>query len=192
VIFHDACGTGCEFTVASENAIPGWTASSPGNEGQFNPGVSSGTTTNYNSVPDGNWVAFANAGNLSQTVTTVVANQTYVLSVLLGLRKDFPTLGSADLRVNGVAYMATGIAPSSGNWSTFTAVYNSALHPTDVGLPITIELLSNGVQAGFDDVVLSAGAGVPEPPSVAFVVTALVGLALAARAHKRQTGRATS
>jgi hypothetical protein len=182
VTLHDACGAGCQFTVASENAIPGWTASSPSNEGQFSPGPSSGTTTFYNSVPDGNWIAYANAGSLSQIVTTVAANTTYVLSVSLGLRKDFPTLGSAELLINGAVYTATGTAPTSGNWSTFTAVYNSSLHPADVGLPITIELLSNGAQAGFDDVVLNTG--VPEPASVAFIVTGLIGLAFVTHGRK--------
>src|SRR5215472_4678715 len=97
-------GAGCEYTIASENAIPGWASSSPADQGQFAPGASSGNTTYYNSVPDGNWVAYANAGNLTQSVGNVLANTMYTLTVSLGLRKDFPTLGSAELLINGAAY----------------------------------------------------------------------------------------
>jgi hypothetical protein len=186
VNLHAGCGAGCQFTVASENAIPGWTASSPADAGQFAPGSSSGTTTSYNSVPDGTWVAYANAGNLSQVVTTVAANTIYSLTVSLGLRKDLPIAGAAELLINGVAYTATGTAPTAGNWSTFTATYSSGLHPADVGLPITIELLSSGTQAGFDNVALNA-ATVPEPAGVGLVLTGLIGLALATRGRKRQT-----
>jgi len=187
VVLHTGCGAGCSFTVASENAIPGWNASSPGTEGQFNPGVSSGNTSFYNSVPDGNWVAYSNGGNLTQAVSPVLANTTYMLSVSLGLRKDFPALGTAELVINGNTYVATGVAPTSGNWATFTATYNSGLHPADVGLPITIELLANGVQAGFDDVLLNANSNnaVPEPASLAFAGLGLVGLSFAVRRHAR-------
>ena len=184
-IIHPCAGTGCQFTLASENAIPGWTASVPSQEGQFNPGVSSGTTTYYNSVPDGNWVGFANSGNLTQTVTTVALNTIYTLSVSLGLRKDAPILGSAEFLINGTPYVATGVTPTSGNWSTFTAVYNSAAHPGDVGLPITIELLSNGYEAGFDNVSVDATSG-PEPATTGFMVLGLIGLAFAARRRRLQ------
>ena len=187
VTLHSGCGAGCQFTLASENAIPGWTSTSSGNAGQLAPGVSSGTTTFYNSVPDGTWVAYANAGNLTQVVSNVLANTTYTLTVALGLRKDAPTLGTAELMINGAPYIATGVAPTSGNWSTFTIVYNSALHPADVGLPIQIVLLSNGVQAGFDNVLLD-GTTVPEPATAAFIGMGLIGLALAAR--KLRAGRA--
>jgi hypothetical protein len=188
VILLAGCGTGCEFTIASENAIPGWSASNPDAAGQLNPGVSSGTTTYYNSVPDGDWIAYASAGNLTQSPATVVANTTYTLSVSLGLRKDFPALGTAELVVNGNAYVATGVAPSSGNWATFTAAYNSALHPADVGLPLTIELISNGTQAGFDDVTLNTDgvAAVPEPATMGFLGIGLTFVALLARGRNRR------
>ena len=179
-ILH-GCGGTCAFTIASENAIPGWNASLPGNEGQFNPGLP-GTTTYYNSVPDGSWIAYANVGNLTQVVSPVTANTLYTLTVALGLRKDFPVLGTAELFINGAAYTATGVAPTSGNWSTFTATYNSGLHPADVGLPITIELISNGVQAGFDNVALNAvSTAIPEPGTLMLIGVALMLFGLAGR-----------
>jgi hypothetical protein len=184
VILHttNCVGAGCEYTVASENAIPGWTSSSPADQGQFAPGVSSGNTNYYNSVPDGSFVAYANAGNLTQMVGTVLPNTTYTLSVSLGLRKDFPTLGTAELFINGTAYTATGVTPTPGNWATFTATYNSSAHPGDVGMPITIELVSNGVQAGFDDVVLNANAvATPEPSPMALMGIGVIGLVVVAR-----------
>jgi hypothetical protein len=185
VILHTAncIGAGCEYTLASENAIPGWTASSPSASGQFAPGVSSGNTTYYNSVPDGNWVAYANGGNLTQMVGPVLANTIYTLTVSLGLRKDFPNLGSAELLINGAAYTATGVAPTSGNWATYTASYSSMAHPADVGMPITIELLSNGPQAGFDDVALNANT-IPEPALVMLVGISLVVMAMGFRGRR--------
>ena len=189
---HDSCGIGCLFTTTDDpgNLIPGWMATGIPFQGtgQFNPGVSSGTTSYYNSIPDGNWIAYLNGGNLTQTVGVVVAaNTTYTLSVAEGLRKDFPNLGTTELLINGTAYVATGSAPTLGNWSTFTAVYNSALHPADVGSAITIELLSNTTQAGFDNVVLNKTANntVPEPASIALLSTVLGVLGLTVGRRRR-------
>jgi hypothetical protein len=182
-IMHSCAGTGCQYTLASENAIPGWTASVPASEGQFNPGS---TTTYFNSIPNGNWVGFADAGNLTQTVATVAANTIYTLNVSVGLRKDASILGTAELLINGTPYVAAGASPTSGNFSTFTAVYNSSSHPGDVGMPIVIELISHGFQGDFDNVLLDGTSGVPEPTTVAFVMTGLTGLAFAARARRRQ------
>jgi hypothetical protein len=77
-----------------------------------------------------------------------------------------PSLGTADLLVNGVMYAALGTAPTTGNWSTFTASYLGL--PADAGSAITIELRTSGAQGDFDNVVLSDSltSAVPEPSTL--------------------------
>jgi len=78
------CGTGCSYSVGT---IPDWVTS--GSEGQFQPGSSSGNFAYFNYVPDGVTVAYSNGGTISQTVgSTVVAGDTYTLTVDLGNRND--------------------------------------------------------------------------------------------------------
>ncbi len=181
---NPCAGAGCSFTVASQGAIPGWTASSPSDSGQFNPGTSGAY---LNSVPDGSWVGYVDTGNLTQVVGTVSANTMYTMTVDLGLRIDFPELGSAELLIGSTPVIATGVAPTSGNWSTYTAIYTSLAG--DVGKTITIELLANpnGAQAVFDDVALNTAStgpsSVPEPSTTASIAVGLIGLGLLARAR---------
>jgi hypothetical protein len=162
-------GTGCAF---SEAPIPGWTNS--GVSGQFQPGSN---TLYFNFIPDGSRVAYSNdpGGTITQTVgATVAANTNYTLRVDLGLRKDgFDSLGTVQLLVGSTPVIATGVAPSIGNWSTFTATYNSVA--ADIGKTLTIQLTATGSQSDFDNVRLDGSpTGVPEP-----VTTALVGVGLA-------------
>jgi hypothetical protein len=122
-------------------------------------------------------VAYADTGNLTQIVGTVSANTLYTLTVDLGLRMDFPALGSAELLIGSTPVIATGVAPTSGNWSTYAASYASLAG--DVGKTITIELLANAneAQAVFDDVTLTAastGTTVPEPSATAFIAAGLI------------------
>jgi hypothetical protein len=150
-------------------AIPGWT--NTGSSGQFHPGSN---TLYFNFIPDGVTVAYSNdvGGTITQGVGTVAASTTYTLMVDLGHRNDgFFSLGTVQLLIGGTPITATGATPTSGNWSTFTAVYNSV--PADVGKALTIQLKANGLQSDFDNVRLDAVA-IPEP-----VITTLVGLGLA-------------
>jgi hypothetical protein len=136
----------------------------------------------FNSIPDGSWVAYEDGGTLNQTVgPTIAANTIYTLTVALGLRKDFPGLGTAELLINGTPYVATGSAPTLGNWSDFVAVYNSALHPADVGQAITISLVFGTEQSSFDNVRLDATPGsatVPEPATSGFIALGFTALVL--------------
>jgi hypothetical protein len=174
----NGCGGGCAF---STGAIPGWSGSNA-NSGQFQPGVQVSNFSVFNSVPDGITVAYSNSPTLFQTVIpTVQLGVTYTLLVDLGHRKDTAFLSSADLLINGVTTTATGVAPTAGNWATFTATYVGLL--ADVGKSITIELRTAGAQGDFDNVRLSDStqAGVPEPASVTLLGLALAGVTVFAR-----------
>jgi hypothetical protein len=169
------CGPGCSY---GGGAIPGWT-SSLGTSGQFQPGPS--PSIYFNSLTDGNTVAWGNSGGtISQTVAPVVqVGVTYTLLVDLGRRADptYAFTGVASLLVNGVSYTATGVAPTPGNWSTFTATYIGTA--ADAGKPIAIQLTSSGSQGEFDNVRLSDS--VPEPGVTGMIGAGLVSLALFAR-----------
>jgi hypothetical protein len=175
------CGTGCSYSV---DTIPGWV--NAGNSGQFQPGSSSGNFTYFNSVPDGLTVAYSNGGPISQVIGVLaVAGTTYNLSVDFGLRHDQPNPGSATLSLFSGNALATGIAPTAGNWSTYTASYTATA--ADAGKAITVTLNSPGVQGDWDNVILTAvpGAGaVPEPASWALMLTGF-GLAGATMRRRR-------
>jgi hypothetical protein len=160
------CGTGCAYSLGL--GIPGWTTSTT-NSGQFQPGTQDGNTAFFSSLSDGITSAFANSGTISQTVgVTVTPGVTYTLQVDLGARNDLPFDASAELIVGGNTFLATGVDPTAGNWSTFTATFTGT--PAEAGDPITIELLTSGTQGNFDNVRLtdnfSSVVGVPEPSSL--------------------------
>jgi hypothetical protein len=131
----------------------------------------------FNTIPDGVIVAYSNSPLISQTVgPTVEAGVTYTMQIDLGWRKDYPAFASAvDLLINGTQYVATGTAPTQGDWSTFTATYTGLA--ADVGDPITIELrnTNSSLQADFDNVRLSSN----PPPASEPSSIALLGMAFA-------------
>ncbi len=141
--------------------IPDWTAT--GATGQWDPsgvvlGLPAGATA----------VAYSNGPTISQTVTpTVVAGDTYTLTVDLGDRSDTkPFGGGADLLIGGITYDATG-TPVVGGWSVYTATFTG--DAADAGDAITIQLTDSlsGKQSDFSDVALSfvdpPPAPTPEP-----------------------------
>jgi len=168
------CGPGCAY---STGAIPGWTGVSTGS-GEFHPGLPAQFTT----LSAGPTVGYSNGITLSQTVgVTVTPGTTYTLQVDLGERNDLGPLGfrgGADLLIGGVSvFPAIGLAPTPGNWSTFTATYVGL--PADATKTITIQLTSSGAQGDFDNVRLTsvaAAAGVPEPGTVTLIGLGLAGL----------------
>lgn len=172
------CGAGCSW---SNGPIPDWNIAVSG--GQFQPGVSSGTLTYFNSVPDGLTVAYTNDGAISQTVsTTAVAGVTYVLQVDVGFRKDFQDPGTVLLGINGNFVPATGTALQlSGDWSTYTASYTATA--ADAGKPITISLDSPNIQGDWDNVRLSA---VPELSTWMMLLLGFAGVGFAG--YRRKAG----
>ena len=171
------CGSGCLYTFASNGDVPGWVRSPFSDTGLFRPAV----PLRFNSVPDGITVAYSNAGSLSQTVgATAEASVTYILQVMIGLRNDgFANPGTASLIVGGNTVLATGVAPTPGNWSPFTASYTATL--ADNGSPITILLNSADPQGGWDMVSLTA---VPEPATWAMLIVGFGMVGFAARRRK--------
>jgi hypothetical protein len=172
------CGTisGCW----SVGPIPGWTRG--GDSGLYQPGTP-GNTVHFSTISDGPTVAYSNGGIISQIVSqTVVPGDVYTLMVDLGRRNDYPAFeGAADLLIGGAGGvrtpLASGIVPSVGHWSTFTATYVGL--STDIGKSITIELIALGVQGDFDNVRLSSSA--PEPAGVTLFGLGLVALLAVAR-----------
>jgi len=169
--------------------IPGWTTP-PGNAGQFQPAPG---IFNPGQLPT---PIIAWSGSPGSTISQTVANTVeddviYTLMVDLGFRN--PSQGvvpaftaSADLLVGGpggIIVPATGTAPASGDWSTFTAVFRPSA--ADIGKTITIQLNSSGNQAVFADVQLAA---VPEPGDAGLAGLGLAGLlALALAKRVRRT-----
>jgi hypothetical protein len=175
----NACGAGCSYSFSTP--IPGWTNGA--GSGQFQPGASGV----FNSIPDGTTIAFSNGGTITQTVApTVQLGVTYTLMVDLGKRSDLPFLSAAALLINGNTYAATGVVPTSGNWSTFTATYTGLA--ADVGQAITIELIANGAQGNFDNVRLSDSlvTPTPEPGMMSMLVGGLGAMVLLTRRFRRQ------
>jgi len=88
------------------------------------------TAGQYNSIPDGSQVAWANTGGvLEQVLTTdLAANTTYVLSVDVGLRNnEVNTFGGIVDLYAGTTLIgtATGATPTFGNWVDWTLTVNS-------------------------------------------------------------------
>jgi hypothetical protein len=77
-LIDQGCGTGCSFDYGG---IPGWTVSNTSSMGQFIPGVQDGNDTYFNSVPNGDTVAFINGaantpGTISQTLSGITVRLT--------------------------------------------------------------------------------------------------------------------
>jgi len=176
------CGTACSFSV--DGIIPGWTV--VGGAGLFKPGPPSNTAY-FNSVPDGTTTAYSDSGTISQTVAaTVQLGVVYTLLVDVGLRKDLGAdPGVEGLLINGITYAATGVAPTAGNWSTFTATYTGLA--ADVGKSITIRLATGGVEGNWDNVRLSDNTTTsPVPEPVSGLLVGLAALAWAGIARRKR------
>lgn len=127
-------------------------------------------------------MAYTNGGDISQTVgATATPGVTYTLQVALGLRNDgYSETGAATLIVDGHSVVATGVAPTLGNWSTYTASYTATA--ADAGGAISIDLTGSGPQADFDNVSLVSS--VPEPASWTLMILGAAALGGALRRRR--------
>jgi hypothetical protein len=152
--------------------IPGWTTTG-GGAGSWQPGPGLLSLP----LPDGNTVAYSNGATLSQTLSaSLVPDTTYTLSADVGHRFDGDVTNyTIELLLGGM--VLDSISGSNGAIPlgafqdvSFSYTSGSAPPPGNLG----IALRSDGIQADFDNVRLSA---VPEPGSLALLATGL-GLAL--------------
>jgi PEP-CTERM motif len=185
-------GPGCLF---STNGVLDWTVSGS-NTGLVRPFAPPNTNFFFDATPDGVNYAYSNGGFIRQTVGELVAGGlTYTLRVDLGIRRDFPVLGELQLLIGDLngspdVYVGTGPVVEAGRWGTFTVTYVAT--NADIGKMMTINLVSPGAQASFDNVRFENNAtqtsgpggppsGVPEPSTYALFGAGLVALRFWAR-----------
>jgi len=138
------------------------------------------TAGQYNSIPDGSQVAWANTGGvLEQVLTTdLAANTTYVLSVDVGLRNN---------EVNTFGVSSTVCGYDSHRYGHRCDPDFRELGRLDIDRQfgelgrggwrtLEIYLSSSTNQTSFDDVTLNATSSVPEPAMFALVGAGLLGL----------------
>ena len=100
----------------------------------------------------------------------------YTLNVDVGTRKDQPGTGVVQLLVGTTPITAVGVAPTPGNFSTFTATYTGVA--ADAGKSLAILLSATSSQGDFDNVRMDA---TPEPASAFLLGLGLAGVSLLTR-----------
>jgi HpiC1 cyclase len=173
--FTAGCGNSNPTCAYNDGPISGWNTSG-GQTGQQNLG-------NLLVPENGSLEAYANGNGTSiyQTVSaTAIAGNTYTLDVYVGNRTDgYNGPVTVQLNIGGIITDASGLAPLSGGWSLWTASYVAGVS----GAPITIDLISGGLQGNFDNVSLTA---TPLPSTWTMLIAGFVGLGFFAyRATKK-------
>ena len=155
-LLTNSCGGSCLYGYGTP---PGW--SQFGATGIMQPGAPYPDGL-FNYVPNGQNIALVDAGTLTngriwQVIGNAVPGTTYTLQVDFGwaFNSSYAT-PYAWLQIGNNAVAATGIDPTQGNWSTFTATYNAGI--VDNGNPIEIVLgIYAGNEALFDNVCVMTG-----------------------------------
>jgi hypothetical protein len=163
--FTIGCGNSNPTCAYNDGPIPGWSTSG-GQTGQQNLGT-------LLAPENGSLEAYANGNGTSiyQTVSAkAIAGDSYTLDVYVGNRTDgYNGPVTVELIVGGIITDASGLAPTSGGWSLWTASYVAAVS----GVPITIDLISDGTQGNFDNVSLTAA---PLPSTWTMLTAGFIGL----------------
>jgi hypothetical protein len=176
--------------VFTPGLITGWTLSNPLDQGVFNPGAfpPAGIT-----ATDGVQTAYLNSGNISQTLPALLtANTAYTLQVDVGDRADISFPGYRVRLLAGATLLAEefSLTPVSG-FLTSTVNFTALPGNPALGQPLTIQLVSNGVQVNFDNVRLDATpapvAPIPLPASLAVWGVGAFGVGLVYRRRKIAT-----
>ena len=159
-----SCGGSCLRWVGA----PQWSTS--GAAGILQPGNGW-----FNYIPDGQNVAYTDPGKtengvIYQDIGMTSPGVAYTLRVDFGweLNHQYNPYQFARLVIGGSPFLATGVAPTEGNWSTFTATYPGG----PGGLPIRIDLgVSTGQgEAVFDNVRLSDSPNSPAPEPTGLIL----------------------
>jgi hypothetical protein len=165
---------GCGFW--NDGPIPGWTSTGAG-AGSWQPGPA------LLNLPlpsgNGNIVAYNNGGTISQTLSASLSpDTTYTLSAFVGHRLDGNVTNYTIELLAGNTVLnffsgSNGTIPMGAFQNESFSYFSGA---TPLSGPLSIELISFGPQADFDNVQLTA-LPAPEPGSLALLATGL-GLAL--------------
>ncbi|WP_300462674.1 PEP-CTERM sorting domain-containing protein [Desulfobacula sp.] len=177
-----------------------WSSAVGTRVGTYQPGV----TGKYDSIPDGDQVAFTWAPSITQILTdTVAADTSYTLSAYVGWRRDTITPNfSIELLGNGTNVLASTTAASSsatmveGKFTEVSFTWSSTSGTLNQTLGIRLDNLNTSDTLGpveFDLISLEAittskgpgpGAAVPEPTTMLLLGFGLLGLAGVGRRKK--------
>ena len=137
-------------------------------------------------IPDGINVAYSNGGQIEQTLSTGLSNNTsYVLSLDIGIRTDVAFQNyTVELLAGGnvIASASNPVTPASysGTFQTATLSYNAGGAEAFAGQLLGIRISTGGVQVNYDNVGLTANP-VPEPETYGMMLAGLGLLAMVAR-----------
>jgi hypothetical protein len=143
---------------ASSNGLTGWITGP-------NSGVFKASTTQYPEAPStGVYCAYLGyssvTGSISQTLgATVQANTTYVLTLGIGARADYPFTGYVASLLAGNVVLASGhkTTPLGGTFVKEVLEYESGAAPAQLGQRLQIRIVSLGEgQVNINGAVLTA------------------------------------
>lgn len=160
---------------AYNGSISGWSQSAPVVITTMIPTIPG---TIFDNLPDGSHFATDNGGTIYQTLSSNLLPGDYTLTVYVGHRKDVGFLGyTVALYAGGNELVSdSSLTPGRGQWLADTLNYHATAGSPGIGQPIQIRLVSNGIQADFDNVSLEYSSPVPITGSMLLLGSGLAGL----------------